>query len=374
VDRVLRGDRTVPGLRRSELLRLILGAGVYVAAAYGLRPDQLRTAVAATLAFGVLMAVYGFFQFGSDTAAERGAIGGAFGNHENLGSFLLLLFVPALVLALDRSGEEKTVLGMQVAALALGGALLLARTRAAWIGGGAALLALSFLAARHSPLRLDRRNKHLIVSPLAIIALAFALLVVAGQIAPLLSQRAATFARVTDDESFSDRWYRWRATTRMVSERPVAGWGLGAFPVLQGRWTHQGDDAHAVLSVGTSHSNLAHNFWLQWAAETGGVGLSLYVATVAAFLFSVGRALPAITSAYRKNLAMGAMAAVVGGAVDGIGSPAYTFPGVSTLFWLWMGLGIAACRETRQRVPALPPTPARTWLGAGLAGLRPPCW
>lgn len=358
------------GQAAAEMLRIVLCLAVYVAAAYGLRSEQLRTLVGGALVIGVAVSVADFARFSAEAGMARTIIVSVFGNHENQGSFLLVLLPVALALGLSESVEEKTRIGAQAVALVLGAALLLARTRSAWMGAVAALLTLAILAVRYTPPRLSRRNKQALVSPLLIVLIAFSLLIALGQLAPLLSERAntLTIARVLDDSSLSERLFRWGAAARMTSERPLTGWGLGMWPVLQGRWTHQGDDAWEVLKYGTGHQNLAHNFWVQWAAETGVVGLVLYLAAVAAFVLSALRALPAITSGYRKALLMGCVAAVVGACVDKVGSPAYTFPGVSALFWLWMGIGIAACRETRQQAPALPPARPALWWSAALAG------
>ncbi len=281
----------------------------------------------------------------------------------------MILLPPALALALGQSGKEKTRVAVQAVTILLGGALLLSRTRSAWVGAVVALFSLCLLSAHHAPIRLNKRSTCLIVSPLVIVAVAFTLLIVMGRIAPLVSKRAGTFARVLDDTSFSDRLHMWRSAARMASERPLTGWGLGVWPVIQGRWTHQGDDVSEVLARGTAYQNLAHNFWVQWAAETGAIGLALHVAVMVAFIFSAVRALPALTSGYRKALLMGCIAATLGACVDAIGSPAYNLPGISVLPWLWMGVGVAACREARPPAPSLPPTPPAVWSGAALMGL-----
>ena len=358
----------------AELLRMILCAAVYFAAAYTLRPGQLRIAVGGTIALGACVAVYGFLDFSH--RAPRGAevIVSVFSDHQNLGSFLVLLLPVAVALALNRSPKQAPALGYQAAVLVLGGALLLSRTRSAWIGAAAALLVLSCLFLRYVGMDLSRRGRPKIVGPLVILTLSFVLLVGAGGIAPLVAKRADTMKNVMEDPSFSGRLYTWRAAARAASERPFTGWGLGSWPVLQARWTHQGVGVRDVVARGHNYTNSAHNLWIQWAAETGGVGLLLYVAVVAAFVHVGLRALPTVSSKYRKTLLMGCIAAAAAFVVDAIGSPAYVFPGVASLPWLWMGLGVCACREARGGgggggVPALARTPSRAWLGVIAVGM-----
>lgn len=357
-----------------ELVRMCFCGGVFFAAAYGLRANELRPVVFTVLSLGALVTLLELFQFGSGPSNEVTVL---FGNHEQVGSYLMLLLPIAAALALDRGSDQKVLLGAQALAIVLAGGLLLARTRTAWIGELLALLTLAGLSLRYTTVRLSRANKAVLVGPLLILCLGLGLLVFSDQLAPLLSQRAGTFSRVLDDGSFGDRLLRWKAACRMAYERPLTGWGLGSYPILQSYWTGGGDAPAQVIARGPGHVDLAHNFWVQWAAETGAPGLFLYVGTVVAFLLAAGRALPAMRPGFRRTLLIGCLAATVAACGDMIGAPSYTFPGVSVLPWLWMGLGLAACRgehapeseQGTEGAPALPPTPAWVWIGASLAGL-----
>lgn len=354
----------------AEGLRLLLGAGVYFAAAYVLTPREAHALPLALIGAGALVAAGGLFQFGAGLESRGDEVTSIFGNHEQLGSFLALLFVPALALALDTRQADKRLLFSQGAALVVGAALLLCRTRSAWAGAGGVLL--SLLALRYAPVKLSRSNKALIIGPALIVLLAFVGLLGVSQLAPLVSTRAATLAKGVEDTSFADRLHRWRAACRMASEKPVTGWGLGAWPVMEGRWTHQGDDVPEVLAAGTGHSNLAHNFWVQWASETGGVGLALQIAVLAAFTLQILTALRSCPREERPRL-MAALAAVVAGAVDMIGAPSYTFPGVSSLWWVWLGLGAAlsygSVEDAPRPVSALAPAFAGALAVALVLGL-----
>ena len=352
----------------AELLRLMLCGGVYFAASTGLTLREVPLAAYSVLLLGGAVALGGIVQFGSGQPLRQGEIASLFGNHEQFGSFLALLLPVALAFALDRDGEPRVLLGAQAITLIVGGALLLARTRSAWVGGVIGLLVLSLLAFQFVPLRFSRANKSLIIGPPLLIILAFVGFMSVSQIAPLVSARAASLTHVLEDTSFADRLHRWKSACRMASDKPVTGWGLGSFPVLQSRWTHQGDEQAQVLAHGTGHTNLAHNFWAQWAAETGGVGLALYVAAIAAFFGTGLHALRAMLPGSSRTLLMGCLAGVSAGVVDAFGAPSYTFPGVSALFWLWVGLGMAACREGKGSDASLPPTPRGVWIGSVSVG------
>lgn len=351
----------------AEGLRLLLGAGVYFTAADVLRPDETRLLPFFLISLGAFVGLYGLVQFGQSLDTSGTGSDSIFGNHEQLGSFLTLLFAPALALALDKDRPTLLLLIAQGAAVVLGAALLLARTRSAWAGAAVALLLLSALSLRFSSVRLSRSNKFVLVGPALIVLIGFTGLLLFSQIAPLVSARAATLSRVLDDTSFSDRLHRWRSACRMASERPLTGWGLGAWPVVQGRWTHQGDDAAEAVGSGTGHSNLAHNYWVQWAAETGGVGLALHAGFLTAFFAGVLAALPRLGRRSR-TLLIACLTGATAGIVDMLGAPSYTFPGVSSLFWVWLGLGAAVTREA----PALQPKRA-LWAAPVGVGLLAAC-
>ena len=341
-----------PAVAVAELLRLALGAGVYFVASSVLRPQETRLLPYLLLGLGAAVGLWGLVEFGAEGNFSTDAIHSLFGNHEQLGSFLVLLLPLGLALALDRDQDSKKgLLFAQGAALVIGAALLLARTRSAWFGAAVGLVLLVVLTLRYSSIRLTRSNRALVIGPALLLVLAFAGLLAFGELAPLVSHRAATLAHAGDDTSLTDRLHRWRSACRMASEAPVIGWGLGAWPVMQGRWTHQGDDISEVLGAGTGHSNLAHNFWVQWAAETGGVGVILQFGVLAAFLLAGLRALPTLDRE-RRTLLLGCLAATVAGGVDMVGAPSYTFPGVSSLFWVTLGLGVAMLHESGRAIPA----------------------
>lgn len=332
----------------AEFLRLALGVGVYFAAGYALRPAEVRLLPLCLIGFGAAVGLAELGQFGQALDASGIPVNSIFGNREQLGSFLTLLLAPALALSLDR---RRPALTAQGAAALLGAALLLARTRSAWAGAAASVLLLAALSGRYSSVRLTRRNRTLVVGPALLVVLGFGGLLAFSELAPLVSTRAATLSHALDDTSFSDRLHRWRSACRMASEQPVTGWGLGTWPVVQGRWTHQGDDTAEVLAAGTGHSNLAHNFWVQWTAETGGVGLALHLGFFAAFFAAALFALPRLDRS-RRTLLIACLVGAAAGVVDMLGAPSYTFPGVSSLLWVWLGLGMALIGDTAETPPA----------------------
>lgn len=357
----------------AEMLRLVYCAGIFFVVAYCLKEEELLPLITGVLVLGGGVAFYALYQFGSQDSVNT-MIASVFGNHEQAGSVLMILLPIAVALSFGRESGGRVPVAMMVIGVLLATGLLLVRTRSAWIGACAGLLTLAVLSLRTMTVRLDRRNGVLLLTPVLILAVGVIALLLNEDLSSHLLHRFGTFGHLADDSPFADRLNRWRSACRMAFEKPVTGWGLGAFPILQRRWTGTGDSPDWALTHGTGHSNLAHNFWVQWAAETGAVGLTLYVAVIVTFLLCAGLLLRQVAPGLRRQLLIGSIAATVGACADMIGAPSYTYPGESSLAWLIMGLGIAACRtKSRERgaeAAALPKTPVGIWaasVGVGVA-------
>ncbi len=337
-----------------ETMRVGFGILLYFVMVYHLRgKDQLQMLTDGLLLVTGIVSLLGFAQMGTDMlhVSSDNRMQGTFGSHELLGSFLMLMLPLALALGLTERGDAKRQLFAQVVALLAAGCLLMAKARFAWAGSAVSLVALSLLGLRYNAVSKNaqpntshllnqiRQRKHMAVGPLLILIGALALLTVQSQSVGGLQKWAAT---IPHTENFATRILQWRGTVRMIESKPVFGWGIGVYPVRQSEFTGMGDDATQVLAHGTSHSNIAHNFYLQTAADLGLVGLALYLAVLVGF-FAVGlRALATMTDGLRKTVLLGCLAAMTGQVLDAFGSPAYNFEAVSLFQWVLLGLGMFA--------------------------------
>ena len=364
----------------TEILRILDGAGLYFLCAYCLRaPRQTGLVVAGLIVFGVGLSLVDIGSVGQRMELHKESISSqysVFGTHENAASLLILLLPIALAFGTAAGVEEKRRLAAAAAALILGVAELVARTRSAWIGGFVAVVVLAILSLKYPNSGRDSRPRRrawtdLLGSPAALIAGAMlAFLIVAGA-APYVLHRAQSIQAGVRDPNTIGRLDLWSGAVRMASEKPISGWGLGAYPVIQGRWTHSGVEAQEALANGVAQESSAHEYYAQWAAETGGIGLFLYAATLCVFLWTACRALPRVTAPIQRALLCGCIATVAGGIVDSIASPAYTFHGVWAVYWCCIGLGVSAMRPVRRATspedgPALDRTPLVVWLGSAV--------
>lgn len=394
-------------LATTDLLRVYGGALAYFACAYILSSSrQLGRLVIGIAVFAVFVAFADFGKFGKtgiDNAAhiENTSV---LGLHMTVGGFLAMLLPVIAAFAFLPDGDDKQRLASQLVFLVIGFALILARSRSAWLAGVIALLLVGALFGvlalrerwrRGTEPKRPRRGEHpvarILNSPFLWVGLGLAVLIIGGGLSGLLSQRSEALRAVLagnitgNVSSFQSRLNSWRAALLMIREKPRVGYGLGGYMVEQGKWTHIGDETIQVLNKGTGHQNRAHNFYLQWAVDSGLIGLFLHTAFVTVWFIAMLRGFAVAPSPERRALAIGALGAVAAGTVDAIASPMYQMHGTYALWLAWMGIGLGALRADppRQGIslsfskgenaapaddqPAIAsPTPILDWVGATL--------
>ncbi len=346
-----------------ELRRLAGGASLYFAAShYGSSHPRRRELTLLLLCGGVLAAVAGLHT--CDRSAVHIATG-AFGNSQLLAAFLVLLLPVAAVFSLvGRLGARRIV--ATVGVVLIPGLLLLTLNRSAWIGALAGLAAVGLLARCGTRPGVDLlahwRRRWVAPAGLALAVLTFCIL---AWPQPAVAARAQSLGALATDRSLQWRQQMWAVGARMLHARPLLGFGLGAFPLradeyavesqgpLRISFRQHGHDvvvgprsiavpsAAQVEAEGVSLSSLAHNEYLQLGAELGLVGLALYLAVLWGFFH---RALGTLRR--RRGAQNWLLLAAVGGvtahAVNGLTNPGGQFGEVSGLFWLLLGVGMAA--------------------------------
>jgi O-antigen ligase len=371
------------GIVGSDLVRVFSGAVLYLLAAYGLRsPKEVVNTAIGLVGLATLMALADLYSIGGSPKALEHSVrlNTIFGSHEGLGTLLMLSLPIPFAFVLSSETEEKRRLAALAVTLTLGLALLLARTRSAWIGTVVAFLVVllfNYWNRKRSRTKATLQHKvgklvSLLTSPATLLVIALIGVILFGGVASIIQSRTSIQAAVNDSGSRLDLW---KAGARMTWDRPWTGWGLGSFIILQGRWSHIGDDVAAILMRGGDEYNNAHNYYIQWAADTGATGLILHVAVITAFLIVGIQGLWNLRGGarsdnfppFQKTLLAGCVAAFAGGCVDAIASPAYTFHSLSAILWLLMGLGVAALRpitsgagslkKATVPVSAIPPMP-----------------
>jgi O-antigen ligase len=248
---------------RPEIIRPLVAvwiAGAVFAAAWGIArveatwpngastPALLRTALGTTMAAAIALALGGW------TVWE--------GRWSRAG---LLMALPLLVTALE-----------------------LTTSRAAWIAGAAGAFAMVVLAPR----------RRLAVIVLCLLSLAVATAATTARREWLVVRLGS----ISSLEANADRLALWAGALRMVRDHPLLGTGYGTF--VQAWGVYNTDPA--LLGKPT-----AHNVFLNFAAETGVIGLAAFVAVIAAGFTGLAAAIGASRGDRRTDGLWAALCAAV---------------------------------------------------------------
>jgi putative inorganic carbon (HCO3(-)) transporter len=292
-------------------------------------PDPLRRrAVAAGLLIaGSLAALVGIrsYVYSVRMGDPSWRIFGTFYNPNVFAGFLMLaipLSISALLAA--RSGIIRILCGY--ALLTLITALVLTGSRGGW-------LAFLLSAVVFGPLlgvALGRRRQGAVAGLVAVVVLVG----LAIALPPLRVRLLTSFSAQEHSNRF--RLLTWEAALQMVLDRPVQGFGPGSFEL-----------AFPKYAIG-GYTRMAHENYLQIAAETGLPGLLAFVWLLGAFIFSTTRAL---SSAGNREVAL-LMAACVSGvaafAFHSFLDYGWFIGAIASTVWLLMGLGLGSMREGKQ--------------------------
>jgi hypothetical protein len=246
----------------------------------GARRDRILAALGAGIALSALAAYYSGTTriWGLTTPLHRGDPFGPFWYRNHFATFVLLV----LPLALGESTRQMARLRRELVGargrrllVRLGGeagaaalewcfppAVLLAALVATTSRAAPLALAMGLLVSMAACGTSRRRAGFVLASTLAFVGVAMAF---AGP-ARLIER----FARVQSDSS--DRLAGWSAARELWRERPLAGWGLGAYPAA----VEAHPDLQARLAAVHRHLLLApHNEYLRLGAELGAPAIVL---------------------------------------------------------------------------------------------------
>jgi len=335
-------------LTASELVRVVICAAVYFGVLYNLR-GRLTIMTDVIMGVAAAVAVFGLISVGDQGFDQIGGVTGSFGTHETLGSFLMLMLPITAAIGIFNKKDEKRRIAALAVSLLVTVCLAFTQSRSGWISELVAVSVMALLASRYySTTKTGTNQRFASVIPfLAFAGIAGIMLVLSGSGLDVM-HRASTIGAGTTDISMNERLKLWHAALLMIAAKPLLGWGLGSFPYVVAKYTGIAATGSFVANNGVNLHNIAHNYYLQLAAETGIIGLGLYVAMVVTF-FTVGvRALGKLKDGTRKMVLVGVLAAMAGQVVDSITSPSYNIVSVSLIQWMLMGVGMFAAGVPKQ--------------------------
>jgi O-antigen ligase len=363
-------------LTASEAVRVVICAAVYFGVLYNLR-GRLTQITDVIVGVAAAVSVFGLISVGDKGFDQIDGVSGTFGTHEALGSFLMLMLPITAAMGIFNKKDEKRRIAALIVSLFVTVCLAFTQSRSGWISELVALGALALLSAKfYRTAKTGTKPSFISVVPfLAFAGLAGLMLAVSGSASDVL-HRASTLGIGSSDISIKERLMLWHAALSMVAAKPLFGWGLGSFPFVASHFTPVAASSAYVAQHGINLRNVAHNYYLQTAAETGIVGLGLYVSMVVTFFIVGVRALGKLQDGTRKMVLIGVLAAMTGQVVDAMTSPSYNIASLSMFQWLLMGVAMFTAgvpKQSEEPVKAaapivIPASRVRTGMRA-LAGL-----
>lgn len=347
-----------------ESARIISGAAAFFFGAYALRTKTGAIILACCISSVVLIFSVVDFMHISDAGGTLTKLeSGFFGTHETMGTLVMLvLSISAAIGAHIRVREQWRWGGLAVFLILLV-VLIVTKCRSAWLGGAVGVVVSAMMLLFCRPTTGERGfvagkgYRTLLLGGLFVPLIVFIALGVTGNLSAVVSR----FNTLSQGNKIRDvdpaRPLKWDAAALMLHERPIMGFGPGSYLVLQSHWTHQGNDSIEVLNGDLRHENIAHNYYIQWGADTGGVGVFLHIAAVLSCATVLFVGIPRMgKDPLRQAIALGSLGTLIAGAVDGFTSPSYNFPGLYALYWGIIGMGVGAFlslsipeKETRSR-------------------------
>jgi O-antigen ligase len=264
------GERAVKELVYAGLgLTLVLGAV--------LERRHVRWLMMAFVLGAALSVLWGAAKGGlSVRAGSGGEVANADGRFQGGAgdpNYLAALLVPAIMLAgglaVWRSATRRTLLALATAIIAVG--LAATQSRGGLIGAAVCACVALFIW---------RGRRTLILALIAVALLALVSFFVANP---------AAWTRIQQSNQGSGRVDIWKVAWRVVDDHPFAGVGIAQFPQVSPHYTLQPGALRYVDLIVEKHI-VVHNLYLQLWAETGIVGLLLFLSVIGASLSSLVRA------------------------------------------------------------------------------------
>ena len=335
---------------------LLAGTVAAVLLVSNTRPGLYGRVLRLSLLAGLLMAIYAILQgIGIDQALRwttrfDGRVFSTLGNPNYLGGHLAALLPPAFLLALSAT-DRRRKLGWSLVTAVLFIALLMARTRGAYLAMGAsfAVLGLLFLSPWGAPTA--RRERRLLLAGYGVAVLLACLMVMRLGGPSIFSPRGDTAQQ---------RMATWKAAGVLFRDHPILGAGIDQLKVLYPAYQHRPFTPDQYKDHPYTTTEHVHNEFLRFLLDGGLVGLLLFLAVLASFGAGfVRRVRDPLLGERDRALLLGAAGGVTAVLVQSMSNFPLQIAPTTVLFALFLAAPIAVDRETppfpgRRRVTILP--------------------
>ncbi len=220
----------------------------------------LLSVTSATIILGLFQKMFGIDYPLPEQPFQAGKLMGFVGYHIHAGGFFSTLAVLAICLILFWQTSQGTKIFLSVLLSILGLGLLFSMSRTYYVS---LIVTLPFIFVRKS-------LKATFIGTVAVLLL----VITALTLSPSIRERTLSIADVKKNPSNVERLYLWKVARDMIADNPVAGVGFKQW----GENLYRYKDKYAAEWQFTPAAlHHAHNVYLSVAAETGIVGLALFL-------------------------------------------------------------------------------------------------
>ena len=361
-------------LVQGELLRLVSGISIFFIT-YLHRDLKRLYLILGTTFLAVLFAILNLSSLATSGGVFSGIGFNVLASHEDMGALYLLILPVLLSIVLNIKGTSPVKLVCFACFIFLSLAILLTRCRSSIFGFAFALVFLFVFTVLDQKQKRDQSNadRHDLL-PAIFILLSIGVFFLFYGISMEYFLRGSKLGELLSTEGLHGRQQLWTSASLMWAERPLWGWGLGSFVALGGQWNHFGWDLPTIRHNGFYHYNIAHGYSLQWAADTGIVGLFLHIWIVFYFILKFTQVFRSKESGLKDDLLLyraillGIGASLIGGFIDSFGNAAYNFHGLTALWWMFAAIGLSISDHLVRQDTANPSLQGRFERGYLLGG------
>lgn len=312
-----------------------------VAGAGHARP--LIAAIAAAGCVGAATALLQAYGFRPELFSLNRAPGGTFGNRNFMAHLAVLTYPALLYVAMETRGKGR---GWLVGAACVGAALVLSRTRAAWLAfivGAAVYAPLAWLTLRGAEDLPRRAAIHRVL--VATVAGAAAAVLLPNALewrsdSPYL-ETARTVVSYSGG-SGAGRLVQYRNTVGMAAHHPVLGVGPGNWAVEYPRFADRGDPS--LAGGGLTANPWASSDWVTLLAERGAFGFAAIIVGLTALLVDAGRAIIRGVDGEQRTAAAALVATLAMLVVVGAFDAVLLLPAPALIAWSALGALAAPSR------------------------------
>lgn len=271
------------------------------------RVENIKKATKILLIQGIILAIYGIFQY---FTAGSSRVSSFTGSPNTLPNYFIIIIPLAMTYFFSNySLKERFLAGSGIIAMLI--CLILTFSRGGWVGFACSIIVFILLV--------DKKFLpwFLVVSVVSIFILPY----------PVLD-RAMSMANFTNDNSNIQRLYIWMSSWNMFKDYPILGIGLDQFRELYPKY---------ILWPGGNIQPHAHNLILQRFVEIGTLGGLIFLG-LCFKIFAFSRNIIQDIAGYKRIVFISCLAGLIGIFMHGLFDDPFYDDGTFILIWFIIGI------------------------------------